>query len=970
MAHPPTSWRIIHLLVSLIIIHRALIISADTDPQDTSALKGIAASWDNAMSKLSDWVGNDPCGQKWPGVSCIQNRVTSIRLSSFGLSGSLSGDVQSLSELQYLDLSYNNLSGPLPSTIGSLSNLESLSVVGCQFSGDIPKELGQLPKLRFLSLNTNRFNGKIPPSIGNLSNLYWLDLGENHLTGSLPVSDGTNTGLDNLTNALHFHFGDNQLSGTIPSQLFNSNLKLIHLLLDNNNFTGSIPPTLTLLTKLEVLRLDRNYQLTGPVPANINNLTKLQELQLENNKLTGPLPDLTGMDSLYVVSMGNNNFSASNVPTWFTALSALTTLYLENLHITGELPQTLFKLPAIQTLGLRGNNFNGTLNIGSDYSSTLSLIDLQDNQITALTVSGTPYKKNLILVGNPICDQGNSGASYCKTSQQANPAASPYSTHLNCPGLQPTCLSDQYISPNCNCAVPYMGTLHFRSPSFSDLNNDTYFILLEENMKEVFLDKQLPVESIALANPAFDPTNNLEISLKVFPSGKIRFSKEDISYIGFMLNNQTYKPHVPGINYGPYYFIGQSYPFAEKISAPGQTKSNRALVIGVSVGGAFVVVSLLLVFTVFFFMRNRRPNLQPQPRSPSYASWDIKSSSISSPHLQGARVFTFNELKKITNSFSDANDIGTGGYGKVYRGVLPNGQLIAVKRSEQGSLQGTLEFRTEIELLSRVHHKNLVSLVGYCVDQGEQMLVYEYVPNGTLKDSLTGKSGVRLDWRRRLRVVLGAAKGIAYLHELADPPIVHRDIKSSNILLDTNLHTKVSDFGLSKPLNQDARGQVTTQVKGTMGYLDPEYYMTQQLTEKSDVYSFGVLLLEVITARKPLERGRYVVREVKGTADRSKDLCGLHELLDPMLGPTSLAGFEQYVDLALRCVAEAGMDRPPMSEVVTEIEKIMKVAGMNPADSASNSLSYNSRSPRHPYNGESQFDYSGGIPSSSRVEPK
>lgn len=181
---------------------------------------------------------------------------------------------------------------------------------------------------------------------------------------------------------------------------------------------------------------------------------------------------------------------------------------------------------------------------------------------------------------------------------------------------------------------------------------------------------------------------------------------------------------------------------------------------------------------------------------------------------------------------------------QVYRGTLPTGQLVAVKRSQQGSLQGSLEFRTEIELLSRVHHKNVVSLVGFCLDQGEQMLVYEYIPNGTLKESLTGeiscgsinpvsdasfvvahayclkispgKSGVRLDWKRRLRVILGTAKGIAYLHELADPPIVHRDIKSSNVLLDERLNAKVSDFGLSKLLGEDGRGMVTTQVKGTM----------------------------------------------------------------------------------------------------------------------------------------------------------
>ncbi|RZR79313.1 hypothetical protein BHM03_00005017 [Ensete ventricosum] len=154
---------------------------------------------------------------------------------------------------------------------------------------------------------------------------------------------------------------------------------------------------------------------------------------------------------------------------------------------------------------------------------------------------------------------------------------------------------------------------------------------------------------------------------------------------------------------------------------------------------------------------------------------------------------------------------------QVYKGVLTNGQLVAVKRAQEGSTQGVLEFNTEIELLSRVHHKNLVSLVGFCFDQDEQILVYDYVPNGTLGSiSHAGKSGVHLDWKRRLRVVLGAARGLAYLHELASPPIVHRDIKSSNILLDENLNVKVSDFGLSKPLVDKKKGHVSTQVKGTM----------------------------------------------------------------------------------------------------------------------------------------------------------
>ncbi|GJM87740.1 hypothetical protein PR202_ga03725 [Eleusine coracana subsp. coracana] len=999
------------LVFSLGVLLQAILISADTDAGDAAGLNGIADSWNK---KPSNWNGNDPCGDKWIGISCTKNRIISIRLSSFGLSGTLSGDIQALSALQNLDLSYNkDLGGPVPSSIGKLSNLENLILVGCSFSGEIPEELGQLTQLIFLSLNSNRFTGSIPASLGNLSKLYWFDLADNRLTGELPVSNGINPGLDNLTNTKHFHFGMNQLSGTIPSQIFNSHMKLIHLLLDNNNFSGSIPSTLGLLSPLEVLRFDNNYHLTGPVPSNINNLTKLAELHMENNKLTGLLPDLTGMIALSFVDMSNNSFNASAVPDWFTTLPSLTSLFLENLHVVGQLPQALFSLPAIQTLRLRGNNFNGTLNIGADFSTRLRLIDLRDNQITQITVGGSQYNNKLMLSGNPICAPG-SNEKYCASNGQSNEGTPPpYSTPKKCTGLPPRCSEEQILSPNCMCAVPYKGTLFFRSPSFSDLTNTSYYSILEDGMRAKFVDYRLPVDSIAIHDPFVDVNNNLQMGLDVFPDGKTKtyFGEQDISDIGFMLSNQTYKP--PGA-FGPYYFIGQHYSFANEILVTEKSKSNRLpLIIGVAAGGA-VLAAIVLALVIVIVRKKKTPKRTEEP-SQSFASWDMKSTSTSVPQLRGARTFTFEELKKITNNFSEANDIGNGGYGKVYRGTLPSGQLVAVKRSQQGSLQGSLEFRTEIELLSRVHHKNVVSLVGFCLDQGEQMLVYEYVPNGTLKESLTGKlisscflanisknvtssspddvdsslcvicSLPPIDITREVRRAYGLAapapggarrgQGHRHLHELADPPIVHRDIKSSNVLLDERLNARVADFGLSKPLGEDGRGQVTTQVKGTMGYLDPEYYMTQQLTHKSDVYSFGVLMLEVATARKPLERGRYIVREVKAALDRSKDLHGLHEVVDPVLGasPLGLPGMEPYIDLALRCVEEAGADRPSMGEVVGEIERILKMAGGNAGvsgESASNSMSYASRTPRHPYGGDSPFEYSSaGLPS-TRVEPK
>lgn len=265
----------------------------------------------------------------------------------------------------------------------------------------------------------------------------------------------------------------------------------------------------------------------------------------------------------------------------------------------------------------------------------------------------------------------------------------------------------------------------------------------------------------------------------------------------------------------------------------------------------------------------------------------------------------------------------------VYRGMLPTGQLIAIKRCRQGSVQGGPEFNAEIEVLSRVHHKNVVNLVGFCFERGEQILIYEFARNGNLRDSLSGLSGVWLDWMRRLKVALGAARGLAYLHELVNPRIIHRDVKSANILLDECLNAKVADFGLSRPMDNSDLILSTTQVKGTVGYIDPEYKKSLLLTEKSDVYGFGVVLLELVTGRKPFERGRFLVAEVRSSMDREKDVYNHHELLDPNID-TKPKGLDKIVDLAMKCVQERGSDRPTMGGVVKEIENILHLAGLNP----------------------------------------
>ncbi|KAH0733363.1 hypothetical protein KY289_004551 [Solanum tuberosum] len=948
------------LLCFLVVLIHVLSIAARTNPDDSAALQSLKDSWQNVPP---NWVGADPCGSSWDGIGCRNLRVVSITLSSMSLEGQLSGDIQGLAELETLDLSYNKeLKGSLPQSIGKLTKLSNLILVGCGFSGPIPDTIGSLTRLVFLSLNSNNFIGGIPATIGYLTELYWLDLADNRLTGTIPVSNGSNPGLDMLVHTKHFHFGKNQLSGEIPARLFHSNLSLIHLLVENNKFTGNIPDTLGHVQTMEVLRLDRN-SFSGSVPQNLNNLTHVNELHMSNNNFNGLLPNLTGMNVLNYLDMSNNSFNASDFPSWIPNLISLTSLVMENTGLQGTVPASLFSLYQLQTVILRNNKLNGSLTIDTTYSNQLQLIDVQRNLIESFTQRpGYPFQ--IMLAGNPFCNEGGDGTQdYCVKSQQTETYSTPPE---NC--LPTDCSSNRVSSPTCKCAFPYTGNIVFRAPSFSNLGNRTTYETLQKSLMQSFQNTKLPVESVSLSNPTKNLDDYLVIHLQVFPSSQDFFNRTGVSGIGFVLSNQTFKP--PS-SFGPFFFIGEGYKYFDGASSESKKSSSTGIIIGAAVGGSVIAI-IALIIGVYAFRQKKRAE-DAAKRSDPFASWDENKHSGAVPQLTGARFFSFEELKKWTNNFSETNDIGCGGYGKVYRGTLPNGELVAIKRALQGSMQGAHEFKTEIELLSRVHHKNVVGLAGFCFDQAEQMLVYEYIPNGTLKDGLSGKTGIRLDWMRRLRIAVGAARGLQYLHDLVNPPIIHRDIKSNNILLDDRLNARVADFGLSKLLGDSDRGHITTQVKGTMGYMDPEYYMTNQLTEKSDVYSFGVVLLEIVTGKVPIEKGRYIVREVKSAMDKSKDMYNLQDILDPAVRagatPRSL---EKFVDLALKCVEEEGANRPSMNEVVKEIENIMEIAGLNPnADSASSSATYEgpNKGMNHPYTDESLFVYSGAYPN-SKVEPK
>ncbi|XP_002994217.2 probable serine/threonine-protein kinase PBL28 [Selaginella moellendorffii] len=293
-------------------------------------------------------------------------------------------------------------------------------------------------------------------------------------------------------------------------------------------------------------------------------------------------------------------------------------------------------------------------------------------------------------------------------------------------------------------------------------------------------------------------------------------------------------------------------------------------------------------------------------------------------------IFTLKEMLLATANFSSDNLLGEGGFGRVYRGVLKNGQIVAVKQMEPSlskGVQGEREFRVEVDILSRLDHSHLVKLIGYCADKGQRMLVYEFMPHGNLQEHLHGIVRVKMDWRTRVSIARGAATALEYLHNgpATGNPVIHRDFKSSNILLDDKFQAKVSDFGLAKLVPYGNQTYVSTRVLGTFGYFDPQYTATGRLTLKSDVYAFGVVMLELLTGRRPVN-ATYTLRKqnlVTQVRDWLREKRKLKKILDPELRaelPWQWDSIRRFASLAFDCIRDDDTRRPTMSQCARELE--------------------------------------------------
>ncbi|TKY52448.1 Receptor serine/threonine-protein kinase ALE2 [Spatholobus suberectus] len=544
-----------------------------------------------------------------------------------------------------------------------------------------------------------------------------------------------------------------------------------------------------------------------------------------------------------------------------------------------------------------------------------------------------------------------SRANFTKNIAPMHPIADAVPSALAQPPLSPyvsDCCKQDMVwkrgSEVCHCAYPIKLDLLLlnvsQNPNWNVFLNDLA-TQLGLNTTQIEIIK-FYLLSLSTLNISMDITPHKGISFSADEAGKINSSllqhkvQLDRRFVGDyrVLNITWFKPpppsRAPTIAASPTKTPQRQAPTTTLSSTSDRGRhSNLLLVLGIVTGVLFISIVCVLILCLC--------TLRPKTKTSTTGTEKPRIESAvpavgSLPHPTSTRFIAYEELKEATNNFEPVSVLGEGGFGRVFRGVLNDGTAVAIKRLTSGGQQGDKEFLVEVEMLSRLHHRNLVKLVGYYSnrDSSQNLLCYELVPNGSLEAWLHGPLGINcpLDWDTRMKIALDAARGLAYLHEDSQPCVIHRDFKASNILLENNFHAKVADFGLAKQAPEGRANYLSTRVMGTFGYVAPEYAMTGHLLVKSDVYSYGVVLLELLTGRKPVDMSQPTGQENLVTLARPilRDKDRLEELADPRLGGRyPKEDFVRVCTIAAACVAPEASQRPTMGEVVQSLKMVQRI---------------------------------------------
>lgn len=811
------------------------------------------------------------------GVLSLKKRLRRLDLGGNYFQGEIPASYGSLIGLEYLSLAGNNLIGKIPGELGNLTNLKELYLGYFNaFEGGIPREFGNLQNLVHLDLSSCELDGFIPPELGNLKMLHTLFLDINGLSGSIPKQ------LGNLTSMVNLDLSANALTGEIPYELVNlSQLRLFNLFM--NRLHGSIPDFVAEYPNMEVLYLWKN-NFTGIIPDNLGRNQKLQELDLSSNKLTGTIPpNLCASKQLRILIL-LKNFLFGSIPEGLGTCTTLVRVRLGQNYLNGSIPNGFIYLPELNLLELHNNMLSGTLSEdpGEDSSSSnsstkLAQLNLSNNQLSGslpFSIAVFSSLQILLLGGNkfsgPIPPSVGELREMVKLDLSANAISGEIPPEIgNCLHLTYLDISQNNISGS----IP---------PQISSIRILNYLNLSRNHLSETIPKSIGTMRSLTTADFSFN-----DLSGKLPESGQFAFFNAS-SFAG---NPQLCGP-----------LLNNPCNVTPVASPPGKTRGEFKLIF------ALGLLICSLVFAIAAIMKAKSFKRGSGGGSNSWKMTAFQNLDFT--------------VSDVLECVKDGNVIGRGGAGIVYHGKMPNGVEIAVKKLFNFSSNSHDDhgFRAEIRTLGNIRHRNIVRLLAFCSNKETNLLVYEYMRNGSLGEALHGqkKGGFLLGWHLRYKIALESAKGLCYLHHDCSPLIVHRDVKSNNILLNSSFEAHVADFGLAKFLVDSGASECMSAIAGSYGYIAPEYAYTLRVDEKSDVYSFGVVLLELITGRRPLGdfgEGVDIVQWARrATSCRREEV---NRILDPRLA-TSVPKDEamHLLFISMLCIQENSVERPTMREVV------------------------------------------------------
>ncbi|XP_031485604.2 probable LRR receptor-like serine/threonine-protein kinase At3g47570, partial [Nymphaea colorata] len=898
----------------------------------------------------------------WKGVTCnsTTQRVVAIDLSNLDLQGSITPRVGNLSFLQALYLQNNSFRGNIPSEVGNLYRLHTLNLNTNLLQGSIPSSIGLCSSLTALDLSSNRLEGVIPSQLAGLSKIRNLSVGDNHLTGTIPPSLGNLSFMENLIlfknsirgalpselgqlhKLLKLQVGQNNITGEIPSSIFNLS-SLVELGLASNLISGSLPTNLfSTLHELNTLFVGGNA-LVGSIPASLSNASMLQRLDLGYNSFSGQIPHLGNLPRIQILSLQYNQLinSGRGGMDFVKSLSNSTQLQVFSVagnRLTGMLPSSIGNLSSqLSLMVFAENELEGSIPEEIGNLNGLTLLSLEYNAFSGSfpdSIGKIPNLQQVFADGNMFDRSipeslGNLSLLFHVSLSQNNFTGRIPSSLGNCKSLTMLDLSVNNLSGDIPKEI-------LNIPSFAQVLNLSWNSLSGSVPAEIGTMKAISQIDLSAQFPIPNSLGNLkgmeylDLSSNKL-SGKIPASLQSLKFLKFMnLSMNDLQGEVPkaGIfmNLTSAFLMGNDKLCGglPQLKLPNCTIPRRHsngtkknLIIALTASAASLI-SFSLFIVLIMMWRKKQASLSQS---------DVVI-SFEGPH----RMYTYFDLRNATNNFCSENLIGEGSFGCVYRGLMRDGSHVAVKVFNIEQHGAGKSFTAECEALRNVRHRNLVKILTACSSSEFKALVLQFMSNGSLEKWLHSKSIEklqRLDFKHRIEIARDVASAMEYLHHDCENPIVHCDLKPSNVLLDEDMVAHVGDFGLARllPNPTEVHGYIssTLGLKGSIGYIPPEYGQGLGVSTRGDVYSYGILLLEMFTGKRPTDDlFKETLSLQKWVSQAFPD--GVYEVADTELlmkeGGLKKETLVSVFQVGLLCTAEAAEDRPDMRQVSAMLKHI------------------------------------------------